>query len=176
MQVWVLIGQLSPCSLSPHHERVHGSFDMGFAFTRAVDAHRHRHERPVVTLQHLRHRVSDTHGKLFLFGFLLIVLTHEEVVVGRTSVFSVRTRPGRTRRARGVLRHAWAGSVRVTLLLFFCHLQVRVEEIHAKKLKNSFSQLNNNNKKKNRRKNPSFYIQVICPKAAVSACRGQTLK
>lgn len=138
--MWVLIGQLSPCSLSPHHKCVHGSFDVGFTFTRAVNAHRHRDERPVVTLQHLRHRISDAHGELFFFVFLLIVWTQEEVVVGRTSVFRVRTGPWWTRRARGVLRHAWAGSVRVTLLLFFCHLQVRIEEIHAKKLKNSFSQ------------------------------------
>lgn len=140
VQMRVLISQLPPCSLSPDHECVHGSFDMRFTFTGAVDAHRHGHQRPVVTLQHLGHRISDTHGKLFFFALLLVIWTHKEVVIGRSGILSVRTGSGRARRTRGVLWHAGAGSVRVTLLLFFCHLQVRVEEIHAKKLKTSFLQ------------------------------------
>lgn len=140
VQMRVLIGQLPPCSLSPDHECVHRSFDVRFIFTWAVDAHRHGHQRPVVALQHLGHRISDTHGELFLFALLFVVWSQVEVVVGRPGVLSVRTGPGRARRTCGVLRHTGTGSVGVTLLLFFCHLQVGVEEIHAKKLKNSFSQ------------------------------------
>lgn len=140
VEMRVLIGQLPPCSLSPHHKRVHGSFDMRLAFTGAVHAHRHGHQGPVVTLQNLGHRVSDAHGKLFFLALLLVVWTPEEMVVGRPGVLGVRAGPWGTRRARGVLRHAGAGSVGVTLLLFFCHFQVRVEEIHAKQLQKSFSQ------------------------------------
>ena len=140
VQVRVLIGQLPPCSLSPDHERVHGSLDVWFIFAGAVDAHRHGHQRPVVALQHLGHGVSDAHGELLFLALLLVLCAQEEVVVGRPGVLSVRAGAGRARRARGVLRHAGAGSVGVTLLLFFCHLQVRVEEIHARKWKRSFLQ------------------------------------
>lgn len=128
----VLIGQFPPSCLSPHHERVHGPFDVRFAFTRAVHAHWHWHQSPVVALEHLGHRVSNAHGELLFFALFLVVRTPDEMVVGRPGVFGVRAGTGRTRRARGVLRHAGAGSVGVTLLLFFCHLQVWVEEIHAK--------------------------------------------
>lgn len=132
VQMRVLVGQFPPRCLSPDHECIHGPFDVRFAFTRAVDAYWHRHQSPVVALEHLGHRVSNAHGELLFFTLFLVVRPPDEMVVGRPGVFGVRTGAGRTRRTCGVLRHAGTGSVGVTLLLFFCHLQVWIEEIHAK--------------------------------------------
>lgn len=70
VEMWVLVRQFPPGGLSPHHERVHGSLDMWLVFAGAVQSDGHGHQGPVVTLQHLRHRISDTYRELVLVSLL----------------------------------------------------------------------------------------------------------
>jgi len=59
MPLRVLIRQLPARGLSPHHERVHGSLDVRFALAGAAASRWHGQQRPIITLQNLRHRVPN---------------------------------------------------------------------------------------------------------------------
>lgn len=135
VKVRVLIRQLPPSSLSPHHERVHWSLNVGLILGRSVNAHRHGHEGPVVTLEHLGHGFADASGKLVFLVLLEVAqrsVRSEQPVLRRPGVLGVGARARRARGARRVLGHARARGVRETLVLFLRHLQVGVEEIHTK--------------------------------------------
>lgn len=63
VQVGVLVRQLPARRLRPHHERVHRPLHARLALQRALPVRGHRQQRPVVALQHLRHRVADARGE-----------------------------------------------------------------------------------------------------------------
>lgn len=71
VQVGVLVGQLPPRGLRPHHEGVHGPLHVRLALVPVVHAHRHGHQSPVVPVQHLTHRLPDADGEavVLLLGF-----------------------------------------------------------------------------------------------------------
>ncbi len=63
MQVRILIRQFPARGLRPHHERVHRPLDVRLVLAARVHAHGHRHERPVVAVEHLTDRLADADGE-----------------------------------------------------------------------------------------------------------------
>lgn len=63
VQMRILVRQLLPRCLRPNHKRVHRPFHVRFALQPPLSLTGHGQQRPVVTLQHLRHRVADAGGE-----------------------------------------------------------------------------------------------------------------
>lgn len=98
---------------------------MGFVFQRPVSSCRHRYERPVVSVQYLRHCVSDARGK----PFILLASVHFWGYPVAVSLSIGAGWRGRDVRIRVVLRHRAGGSRWTTwmvvewLTLFLGHVQ-----------------------------------------------------
>lgn len=99
----ILIGQFSPRSLSPHHERVHRSLDVGRSFvTGALGSD--RYQSPVVSLKNFGDGGADSlaaiGGHRCGRGRYLTVVVVDAVVIVVTVVVSAQCR--RDRRARAL--------------------------------------------------------------------------
>jgi len=106
VQVGILVRQLPPRRLRPNHERVHWPFHMRFVLRPSLPLTRHGHQRPVVTFQHLRHRVTDAGGEpLVLWAALRFARNPQRARC------LVRVKPSRRRRALRVRSVLWNGDV-----------------------------------------------------------------
>ncbi len=119
VQVWILIRQLPARGLSPNHEGVHGSLDVRLALDRAAAPRRHGHQGPVVTLQHLRHRVPDARREPLV---LALQLRDHERRVAAGSGWGCRRVRVRLLRGHGAGRAGWtARRLRAGLILLLRH-------------------------------------------------------
>ena len=115
VQVGVLIGQLPSGRLRPHHEGVHGPLHVRLALVAVVDADRHGHQRPVVAVQHLAHRLSDADGE----AVILLVRLHGRPALGggiaqsaQEGLLAWRRRVASARGARRVARRQGVAVIR----------------------------------------------------------------
>lgn len=104
VQMRVLVGQFPSCGLRPHHERVHGPLHVRLGLVSRVHAHWHGHEGPVVTVEHLAHRLADPCRETFVLIVGFNRSTGRPIVQTRQMLLPVERRVPPARRTGGVTR------------------------------------------------------------------------
>lgn len=118
VQVWVLVSQLPPCCLSPHHEGIHRSLDVWLPFlsTGRIPC-RHRNQCPVITVQDMTDRILDL-SREGLVGSLCLgcrFLSHEADFGGaKFRANWGRFVPCTGRKGHSIIRGTRVGYVRVS--------------------------------------------------------------
>lgn len=124
VQMRILVRQLLPRCLRPNHKRVHRPFHMRFALQPSLPLRGHGYQRPVVTLQHLRHRVADAGGEALILHAALRFLrnpgmAHCLLVVApswRGRGLGIRSTLG-----HGAFAGSWTAQMVCQWLAIFCH-------------------------------------------------------
>lgn len=131
VQMRILVRQLLPRCLRPNHKRVHRPFHVRFALKPSLSLTGHGQQRPVVTLQHLRHRVADAGGEARILPDVLRLFCNPGMARCLLVVASTWRGPGlgiRPKQGHRAVAACWTmGNKVCQWLSLFCHSsQVKV--------------------------------------------------